>query len=332
MAQPFVAIEARDLVQMTFKPTRWFAERLLGTGCYVVASKPKLGKSIAMLQLGAAVSAGQPFLDHFETMKSGVCAFVLEDGNERAQKRLWNIGDEFESGFRIVERAERIDTGLFEQIEADVIENPETGVYILDTLAAIRPPGAEYSFQTDYEITRTLADLATRLGICIVLIHHCRKSVGFGDAFDNISGTNGLTAGATGMIVMADDPRNPGQVIMSIKGKDVESAAYRLELKGAKWSLIAELSPHELRTNAIPECILAIIGWMKESSQISWSGSTTELLEAARIERISRIALGKKLAQFSDYMASEGVHCRSNHTRKGTVVTLEVAKDDSPDN
>ena len=174
--------------------------------------------------------------------------------------------------------------------------------------------------------------MATRLGICVVLIHHCRKSVGFGDAFDNISGTNGLTAGATGMIVMADDPRNPGQVIMSIKGKDVESAAYRLELKGAKWSLIAELSPHELRTNAIPECILAIIGWMKESSQISWSGSTTELLEAARIERISRIALGKKLAQFSDYMASEGVHCRSAHTRKGTVVTLEVAKDDSPDN
>lgn len=330
MVQPFKAIEARDLVQTTFEPTRWFVRGLLGTGCYVIASKPKLGKSLAVLQIGAAVTSGQPFLDYFETEKAGVCILVLEDGERRAQKRLWNIGDEFELGFRIAESAERIDTGLIEQIEMDVIDNPKTGVYILDTLAAIRPPGAEYSYQADYEITKTLADLATRLNICIVLIHHCRKSVGFGDAFDNISGTNGLTAGATGMLVMAEDPRNPGQVILSVKGKDIEAAAYRLELKNAKWSLVAELSPHELRSSTIPECIVSVIAWMKESGQSSWSGSTTELLEATHIKGLSRIALGKKLAQYSDYMAVEGVACRSEHTRKGTIVTLDIADESGP--
>ena len=321
MVGAFESTEGSELVQRTYPELRWFAKDLLGPGCYILASKPKLGKTYWCLQLALAIVAGDTFLDRFETYQAGVCLLQLEDGLQRAQRRLWDLADDVAPGLRIVEKAERLDTGLLDQIDIDLGAHPETGVYVIDTFAAVRPPDAEYSYQTDYGHSKRLSDFATEREICVVLVHHCRKAIGFGDTFDDISGTNGLTAGATGMVVLAKDPRDPGRVIMTAKGKDVEETAYRIELQNHRWHMVEPLSQEEALSYAIPDCITATVDWMSTVSG-KWTGSTTELFDSAGIEGVSLGAYGKYLAQHRAFMLKAGISYERRHTRAGTMLTL----------
>ena len=133
MAGAFESTEANELVQNTYEELHYFVKNLLGPGCYILASKPKLGKSFWSLQLGVSLVSGQPFMDTFETRKAGICLLQLEDGLKRAQRRLWLLADEIPKGMRIVEEAERLDTGLLDQIRRDLESHPETGIYVIDT-------------------------------------------------------------------------------------------------------------------------------------------------------------------------------------------------------
>ena len=103
MAGAFESTEANELVQNTYEELHYFVKNLLGPGCYILASKPKLGKSFWSLQLGVSLVSGQPFMDTFETRKAGICLLQLEDGLKRAQRRLWLLADEIPKGMRIVE-------------------------------------------------------------------------------------------------------------------------------------------------------------------------------------------------------------------------------------
>ena len=321
MVDAFESTEGSELVQRTYPELKWFAKGLLGPGCYILASKPKLGKTFWCLQLAIAITSGNVFLGKFETRPAGVCLLQLEDGLKRAQRRLWDLADDVAPGLRLVEEAERLDAGLLDQIDIDLAAHPETGVYVIDTFAAVRPPDAEYSYQTDYGHSKALSDFATEREICIMLVHHCRKAIGFGDAFDDISGTNGLTAGATGMIVLAKDPRDPGRVIMTAKGKDVEETAYRIEFESHRWHMVEALSQEEALSYSVPDCITATVEWMSTISG-KWTGSTTELFYSVGIEGVSLVAYGKYLAQHRAFMRKSGVSYERKHTHAGTVLTL----------
>lgn len=321
MAGAFESTEANELVQNTYEELHYFVRNLLGPGCYILASKPKLGKSFWSLQLGVSLVSGQPFMDTFETSKAGICLLQLEDGLKRAQRRLWLLADEIPKGMRIVEEAERLDTGLLDQIRRDLESHPETGVYVIDTFAAVRPPGEEYSYQTDYAHAKSLADFGTENGVCIVLVHHCRKTAGFGDSFDDISGTNGLTAGATGMVVLAKDQRDSGKVIMTAKGKDVEEGSWRIEFAGSRWRMVEPMTARDIASCTVPECVLTTVRWM-ESGPAKWAGTTTKLLAEVGAEGVSGGAYGKYLTQHRGFMLDSGVDYKRRHTRSGNIVTL----------
>ena len=321
MTKDFSSVEGRELLVATYDQPRWYVEGLLGPGCYILSSKPKVGKSIFLLQLGVSLVSGRALLDTFEVCRADACLLELEDGLKRAQQRLWLIADEVPGGLRIVEEAQRLDTGLLDQIKADHEHHPQTGLYVIDTFAAVRPPDAEYSYQADYNAVKSLADLGASLGVCVILVHHCRKAIGFGDAFDGISGTNGLTAGATGMIVLAKDQRDSGKVIMSATGKDIEEAAWRIELVGGKWRVVESMTPHDVASYSVPECVLATIRWMARRCD-RWVGTTTELYSEVGVEDVSLNAYGKYLAQHRGFMLDEGIDFKRRHTRNGNVVSL----------
>lgn len=109
MVADFRGVEACELLVATYEQPSWYVKGLLGPGCYILASKPKVGKSIFILQLGVALVSGQEFLEAFEVCRANACLLELEDGLKRAQQRLWLITDEIPSGLRIVEEAERLD-------------------------------------------------------------------------------------------------------------------------------------------------------------------------------------------------------------------------------
>ena len=321
MTRDFMGTDARELLVATYDQVSWLVKGLLGPGCYILAAKPKIGKSIFLLQLGVSVVSGREFLGTFEVRQGEGCLLELEDGLKRAQQRLWLIADEVPGGLRIVEEAQRLDTGLLDQIKADHEHHPKTCLYVIDTFAAVRPPDAEYSYQADYACVKSLADLGTSLGVCVILVHHCRKAMGFGDSFDSISGTNGLTAGATGMIVMMKDQRDSGKVILSATGKDIEESAWRIELVGGRWRMVEPMTPHDVASYSVPECVLATIRWMGERCD-KWVGTTTELYSEVGVEDVSVNAYGKYLAQHRGFMLDEGIDFMRRHTRNGNVVSL----------
>ena len=191
MPRKLESIGAATLMQETFPPQVWFVEGLLGPGCYVLASVPKAGKSLLCLSIGLAVTSGEPFLGEFATSRCGVCILAVEDRLARVQRRLWEMADEASDELRIVERAEGLAGGLVEQLAMDLADHPGTGVYVIDTYAAVRTPGSDYQYQGDYDDLRAFADFADANGVCVLVCHHCRKSRSADSPFLDISGTTG---------------------------------------------------------------------------------------------------------------------------------------------
>lgn len=58
-----------------------------------------------------------------------------------------------------------------------------------------------YSYANDYQIITRLKTFADAYGICLMVVHHTRKQKA-DDAFDMISGTNGLMGAADGAFLL----------------------------------------------------------------------------------------------------------------------------------
>ena len=321
MPRKLESVGAASLMQETFPPQLWFVNGLLGPGCYILASTPKLGKSLLCLSLGLAVSSGSPFLETFATKKCGVCILALEDRFRRVQARLWTITDEASDDLRIVEQAEGLEGGLVEQLAADLADHPGTGLYVVDTFAAVRARGADYQYQGDYDDLRAFADFADENGVCVLVCHHCKKSRSEASPFLDISGTTGLTGAVAGMIVLRRDEQDPGMTVMSVEGKDVPRADYKLALSGCSWRLVGEISREEMASRAVPECVMDAIDFIN-AGRVPWRGSAAELMAAAGVEGLRPDVFGKHLAQHRGYMTSCGVSYVRKHLRTGNVLEL----------
>lgn len=317
-------VGAMDLCQETLQPLKWFAEGLIGTGCYLLASLPKMGKGFWVLGLGLAVTAGLPFLDVFPANQAGVCILGLEDRFRRLQTRLWGMTDAPSNSLRLAERSERLDSGLIQQLEADYAEHPETGVYVIDTYAAVRTPGADYGYQRDYDDLASFTAFAEKHSLCVLIVHHCRKAIDPEEPFLSVSGTTGLIGAVTGMIVLHNDGRcAQNETIMSTTGKDVESAHYRIALRDGVWTMVEQLTEVQVATRNAPDCVNRAIAFMWERGE-PWRGSAAELVAAIRPDESRPDVFGKYLAQHRDYMADCGVAYERRHTRTGNILTLSL--------
>ena len=322
MTKKLVTIGAKDLSQETFPPIKWFAENLLGPGCYLLASLPKQGKGFWVLGLGLAITEGTPFLGMFRTSRSGVCILGLEDRLRRLQGRLWRMSDDPSNELRLAERSERLDSGLIGQLEADLADHPGTGVYVVDTYAAVRTPGSDYGYQTDYDDLSLFATFADKHGVCVVVCHHCKKTIDPAQPFLSISGTTGLIGAVSGMVVIHDDPQcAEGESIMAIEGKDVERAHYKIALRDCAWSMVEPLSETQVIGRSAPDCVNEVITFMQARGE-PWHGSAAELVEAVHSSETRPDVFGKYLAQNRDYMARCGVAYERRHTRSGNVLAL----------
>lgn len=87
--------------------------------------------------------------------------------------------------------AESIGSGLEEQIENAKQFLPDLKIVVIDTLQQIRE-STDLSYSSDYKELSILKNLADKLGIAILLVHHTRKNYA-SDPFNMISGTTGLS-------------------------------------------------------------------------------------------------------------------------------------------
>lgn len=286
MVEKLETIGAKDLVQETFPPIKWFAENLLGPGCYLLASLPKQGKGFWVLGLGLAVTEGSPFLGSFPTHSSGVCILGLEDRLRRLQSRLWQMSDDPNNELRLAERSERLDSGLIGQLEADLADHPGTGVYVVDTYAAVRTPGSDYGYQTDYDDLSLFANFADKHGVCVVVCHHCKKTIDPAQPFLSISGTTGLIGACSGMVVIHDDSQcAEGESIMSVEGKDVARAHYKIALRDCAWSMVEPLSEMQVIGRCVPDCVNETVAFMQARGE-PWCGFGRRACRSCSCQRI----------------------------------------------
>ena len=190
--------------------------------------------------------------------------------------------------------AKNLREGLEEQIAGFVQDHPGTGLIIIDTLKKIRPSDDEtYSYARDYADMTQLKQIAEANDICLLLVHHTRKKEDESDAFNTVSGTNGLTGAADGSFVFAKKRRTDSDAVLQFTGRDVQDQVFYLSRN--RETLTWELDHVEVEDfNPPADPILNAVSKIVTATAPQWSGSPTELTEVL-CESISPIALTKHL-------------------------------------
>lgn len=222
---------------------------MLVEGTCILSAKPKLGKSWLALCLCLAVAKGEDFLD-YKTRQCSTLYLDLETSEIIQQKRLKSTlkGADAPSNFYLETEADTIDTGLLDQLEAYLVEDPEIGIIVIDVFQIVRSPSAsmkETEYEHAYRDITPLNEFAQKYHVSIILVCHDRKTVDLDDPFSNILGSTGLQGAATQMIVMyrrkKDDP-----IHISVKGKTIDGLPeIDAEISDAKWKVVAGGSSDE---------------------------------------------------------------------------------------
>lgn len=318
-------VGAQTLMEMVLPEATWLVRGLLNTGVVVIfASRPKKGKSWMCLQLGRAVSMGDEFLG-METSRADVVYFCLEDNRRRLQARLWALGDEADDSLRLVIAAGTLQTGLLDQIRAHLGEFPATKLVIIDTLQVVRDATADYSYSADYSDLRLFKKLAEEADVCVLLVHHLRKMEDPNDSFADISGTTGISGAVDTMMVLKEQSRGSGRFTLTATGRDVECCAKVVEHEDAGWVLIDSLDDEQVKAQSVPDCVVEVARFMAERGG-TWEGSSSELMEEARLDAPNAAVLGKWLSQHRAYLSEHGIDYRFRATAAKRLITLEARK------
>lgn len=202
-------ITASALRQLQFEPTNWIIPGILPEGLGLLAGKPKVGKSWWVLDLCNSVAEGLNFMGR-ATKSGDVLYLALEDTRRRLKARL-ELMDMGAERLTIETEMPRM-PDLMRSLElwAAGVQNPK--LIVIDTLGLVRPlakPGGDI-YDDAYAALTPLKDFAETWGICVLVIHHTRKSGSDGDPLDAVSGSMGQ-AGAADTVIILEKERIIGR-------------------------------------------------------------------------------------------------------------------------
>lgn len=289
---PVVSMD--EIYGMVFGAKEWIVKGILRSGLYILAGAPKVGKSFLVAQIAYHVSTGRP-LWGYPVLQSPVLYMALEDDLQRLQERMFRMfGVDSTRDLYFSISAKSLREGLEKQITGFVKDHPSTRLVIIDTLKKIRPGDDEtYSYARDYADMTQLKQIADDNDICLLLVHHTRKKEDESDAFNTVSGTNGLTGAADGSFIFAKKRRTDSDAVLQFTGRDVQDQMFYLSRN--RETLIWELDRMEVEDFTLPpDPVLIAVSQIVTAAAPQWSGSPTELA-AALCEDISPIALTKHL-------------------------------------
>ena len=316
------AVNANELMDMEFQPTGWLIEKLLGKGVYLLAGASKIGKSWLVLWLADRVSKGEKVWD-FKTAQCDVLYVSLEDTAQRIQRRLSEVTGGEADRVWIATEAELLGSGFEQQLGNFLTAHPGVGFVIIDTLQRIRQMKTEkYSYSGDYEVMTALKAIADRFNITILVVHHTRKEESE-DAFNMISGTNGLMGCADGAMVLQKPSRIGKTATLDVTGREVADLLLKLEFDDTKHWQFLEYGKEEPRDDA--DKLLAAVQQLVSECR-EWRGTPTELVSA--LSPILPVdtkphSLTRRLNASSQALAQQyGVQYQSHRTKDSREITL----------
>ncbi|MGL5272155.1 MAG: AAA family ATPase [Phocaeicola sp.] len=320
-------ISMSELFDNIYPPRAYIVENFLYVGTYLFVGSPKVGKSFFMAQLGYTVSSGTE-LWGYRVNQGEVLYLALEDNYARLQQRLSTMyGTETTPNFHMAILAKKLSDGLDKQLENFMIKNPNTKLIIIDTLKKIRDKETEqYSYSNDYDIVDKLKNFTDKYNICLLIVHHTRKQ-NSEDAFDTISGSNGLMGAADGAFIMQKLKRVEGKATLDITGRDQQDQKLHLQFNQDNfiWDLIK--AENKIITSP-PDPLLEKIALILSPLEPNWTGTATELLSVLKDVDLPPNALTRKLNVSVERLLNE-YHIRYNfkrtHSGKMIHLTLEVS-------
>ena len=303
----------------------YLVEDFLPQGLVLLASPPKYGKSWLALQLCLAVSRGEPFLG-MPTRQATCLYLALEDGRQRLQKRLGRLAGEG-GGSRTLyfeTAAPTIADGLVCYLESFAAHHPDCKLMVIDTLQKVRgaDAGAAGSvYAADYADVGALKALADRLGVCLVVIHHLRKTSDDTDPFNRIAGSNGIFGAADAAVVLTRSRREDSQTVLDLTGRDVEDKRLVLRFDKARCLWRSLGTPAEAERAALADgydqdpLVQTVLAQLDEHGG-KWQTNAKGLMAACEALAgccpvSSGQALAKELDKLTPLLAERsGVRCR----------------------
>ena len=191
----------------------------------------------------------------------------------------------------------------------------------MDTLQKIREVsknGASYA--DDYQVIGTLKQFADQHGICVLIVHHTRKTPA-GDKFNMISGTTGLLGCADGALVLLKSSRTENSATLDITGRDQPDQKLYLvrDMDHLTWQYESSEKEEQLMKN---DALLERVAAFMTEDKTTWTGSAAELASLLG-ESIQPNILTRRLNVNHDVLKSKyGICYASRHTRSGSMICL----------
>lgn len=220
----------------------------LTPGLYILAAKPKAGKSFLAMGMAFAAATGEDYAGTRGGPMEGLYIAVDEQDESRPKKRaeLWLQGRPAPQALRnvrVVHAWPRGDAGLTrlgEYLDA----HPACGFVVIDTYVAWREQGEAADkrgvYQAEYDEVAALGQFAYARRIVVLLVHHLRKGkIDPDDPFDSISGTNGVQGATDGNIVMmrtsSEDSNDAAHAMLWARTRDYEETDAHIAFEGGRW-------------------------------------------------------------------------------------------------
>ena len=311
-----------EIMTTVYKPIEFVVDGLLAQGLYILAGAPKVGKSWLVLDMCLSIAKGENVLGRTTTQGSALY-LCLEDSYSRIQNRLYELTDEPSESLYFSVLAESIGNGLEEQIENFKNVHSDLKIVAIDTLQKIKTD-EEYRYGSDYAELAVLKRLAEKLGICILIVHHTRKSRD-SDPFNMISGTTGISGCVDGSLVLIKSKRTSSTAKLFATGRDIRECEIHLERVECKWVVTDVQEPKE--PDRFPFAIHDLM-----MTEKSFKGSATELCEKLKSSlwvEIQSNVVSKKLMQNAALLEKLGVkfELKRSHGKRWIEVRYECSGD-----
>lgn len=277
----FKLINAAELGRKDIPPIQFLVDKTLAPGCCLLAGPHKGGKSYLALQLCLCIAGDEDFLGL--PTKHGDCLYcALEDSEKRLQSRMRQLlgGKEFPARLNFTLESPRIGKGLEDKLENYIKQHPDAKLIVIDTLALVRGEKrrGESDYDYDYRDIHALKDFADRHEICLLLIHHMRKTKA-DDIFDEIAGGVGIQAAADTILTLQKKMRTDDDAVLHITGRDVEAdrLAIQSDRQSRRWSLLG--NSNYIKKQAYDNSpVVAALRKILDENNNHWSGTMTDLL------------------------------------------------------
>ena len=143
------------------------------------------------------------------------------------------------ANMHVMFQAQRLGEGLLEMLGEYLDANPDIHLVCIDTLSKIKPKAKpfENAYDADYDYMGRLKAFADSRGICVLLVHHTRKSKNPEDSFDNINGSTGILGAADFTIVLDKQSRMDDEAGFLLTGRDIEQCerVIRFDKARCRW-------------------------------------------------------------------------------------------------